>query len=394
MKLILLFIISSSLLSQSFLTFPNSIDLGNVSVGTLTIKHFEVKNETNDTFFIEKIKIVDEIPYSIFLKGNRINLEGNESLFRSFASESSNIIYPNQSFYVNFEIDSHYEDSISLSGGKLKAKIEFKYAKYGKDSLINHSFDVNFSCRIRKELFISNSGFIQDIHSCPNDEYSNSITRNLYLFNLQNGDAVLDSLKWWNGDTIVNFSGLMSNGIGTNDPKLINDSIPYKLQKNHSYNLSWFYKMLNLYDKKVFINAFITTFENKHFILSDSIEVRIHRKNEGVFQNNTFSTLKTKINQKTTNKNKFDIRGCSNNVLYLDSITFIDWQKDELQIYSDLGFPIRLDRGFNYSLSYDFTPKKTGETRGRIKAHFRDEAGNYFYRYCYLTTIVDDINDV
>ncbi len=212
-----------------------------------------------------------------------------------------------------------------------------------------------------------------------------------YLKNQLEGVAILDSLKWKGGDTIVNYYGLINDN-GFLVPKIINDSIPYKLLNSRLYSIGWYYKNIGFYEKKVYLNAYITTFENKHLILFDSIEVRIQQKNEGDF--NVIDRINAKINLKSSFKNKISINSCSNNILYLDSITFSDWSKDELQIYSDLGFPIRLDKGFNYSLSYDFTPKKTGETRGRIKAHFRDEAGNYFYRYDYLSTIVDDINDV
>ncbi len=140
MKLILLIlIISSNLLSQSRLTFPKSIDLGKVKVTSKLNTYFEVKNETNDTFYIENIKEKSSIPYEIWLKGKQFNL--NSRLY------TPNIIYPNQKLFFEYEINSNYEDSISLSGGKLKVEIEFQYIKYGKDSIINSSFDILFSCR-------------------------------------------------------------------------------------------------------------------------------------------------------------------------------------------------------------------------------------------------------
>ncbi|MCX6147384.1 MAG: T9SS type A sorting domain-containing protein [Candidatus Kapabacteria bacterium] len=386
MKLILLLIIlSSNLYSQSKLSIPESIDLGIVPVPSYKNFEYEVKNLTNDTFFIENVECLQ------FKASSFDNWLSSFELDNSFSAPI--LILPKQSIYFNFEIYASIEDSLSKNNIDLICKFRLSYVKYGTNKLLKDSTFLKYKCKtIKDSIFIVNSGLRNSERYCPEDLSNRVFADFLSLVNNFDKPAILDSLKWYGGDSLFNFYGLVK-GNGGNIPTVINDSIPYKINQGKSCILGFYCNTSKFYEKKAYINAYLTM-NDKKIVLFDSISIKIQPKHPLSFYINTFDYFKTKVNVKINVKEKMYLDNCSDKNFVLDSVTFNAWEKEELQIYSDFDIPINIEKGFGYYLNLNFKPKKPGVTKDKIYLHFKDENGNYLYRYNYLKTIVDDINDV
>ncbi|MCX6148041.1 MAG: T9SS type A sorting domain-containing protein [Candidatus Kapabacteria bacterium] len=371
---------------------PKSIDLGIVPVNYAQNYYFEIMNQTKDTFLINEVFAINDYLQDIWYKGNGIIVD------RTWSNDdvAPRIILPNESRAFTYQVRAMFLDSISLSGHKLKTDIYFKYSKIGSDSIATNLFSVYFNIKdIKDTIFSSYTGFSLDNYMCPNDQVSRIINNYLDIFNKYESSASLDSIRIFGGDSIVNFYGLINNNPNLQYPKISYDSIPFKIKSNKPSVIGWFFKPTGFYEKKAFIKMYVTSPDNKHLELLDSVYVRIKPTNEGIIENTVNTNpINAFVNKTISVKESFLLNGCSYNTIFLDSLSFTDWERDEINIYSDIGFPLKLETGFSYNLDLDFTPKKAGKTRGKIKAHFRDETGNTFFRYCYITTIVDDINDI
>ncbi|MCX6147287.1 MAG: hypothetical protein NTW25_08570 [Candidatus Kapabacteria bacterium] len=388
--ILIFFVFYINLYSQPRLTMPKSKDLGIIPVGTVKYDYFEIINESQDTFFIENVYKYDTNPYIIAYKGNYI---WSYDVWSS-SEVAPKIIFPGEKRAFTYECNSKYEDSISINGGKLKTKFEIQYVKYGTDNILKDTFSIYNTCKtIKDSIFISSSGYFAKTIACPNVNNNYIYQNYLLLYNKFEDFAILDSIEVSSIDSNLNFYGLINNDSNANYPKVKPDSFPFKFTNKRPALIGWYSSQYIKNNQKSFIKLFVSTNNNKQFTIIDSIILKINKSNEGIIQNNNYY-INSKLGITNQFQNKLSVSGCSFKNIILDSLSFTDWEKDELEIYNDLGLPLTLENGFYYNLSFNYTPKKTGKTRGKIKAHFRDETGNTFYRYCYLYTEVDDVNDV
>ncbi len=308
---------------------------------------------------------------------------------------SPKIILPNEKRLIPYEINSTYLDSVSLSGGKLNTGFYIEYHKYNSDSLQYGNVDISFSVLDFKNKIYSNcGGLAASFYRCPGSKYFQH-QGYITFYNTFANDIKIDSLKYWGGDSIVNFYGLVNNlhpDIGY--PKIEKDSIPYIVKHNSWFGIGWFAKNIGSFSKKAFLNVYVTDPNNQHIVLFDSIYVQFNSEH-GALIENIDNSLKAKLNQKLVKNEKIFVSTCSFNSHTLDSITQVGWGSSEFKIYSPVGsFPLKLESGFDYPINYEITPNKVGEVIGKFIAHFRDENNQYYYRYLVMkitTTGTDNV---
>ncbi|MCX6146159.1 MAG: hypothetical protein NTW25_02780, partial [Candidatus Kapabacteria bacterium] len=331
MKLILLLIIlSSNLYSQSKLSIPESIDLGILSSSFTQNYYFEIENNTKDTFLIHDIYSYNDYPKDILYKGNSITSD-----YTFFSSEHSpRVILPNEKRALTYTVTSFYEDSISLSGNRLKTDFYFNYKNINSDSMISHKLNIFY--RFKKDInkiVSTRTGFYLDLYMCPNSQIDRTFRNYLFLYNYFSLPATLDSVKIFGGDSIVNIYGLINNNPNIQYPNINYDTLPHILNK--SLYLGWYFKPTGFYEKKAFIKMYVTSPDNNHIELLDSVYVRIKPINEGFIENTVnVSPVKAKVNKTISVKESFLLNGCSYNTIFLDSLSFTDWERDEINIYS------------------------------------------------------------
>ncbi len=389
-SLIFLFIFSS--LFSSELTLPNPIDLGNMFVKYSSYNYFEIENNTKDTFFIKSIGTTTYYDKNINYKGNGLYSTG---IWQAL-DYSPKIILPNEKRVLSYEVHSSYEDSVSLNGGKLKSGFKVEYHKYNNDSLQIGYVSISFAVKKIKNKILSDFGGLTiGAYRCPSSNYI-LIHQYISFLNTFDNEIKADSVKYWGGDSVVNFYGIVNNlhpDIGY--PKIQFDSLPYIIKSNSSVNVGWYAKNIGLpYSKKVYLNVYITDANNQHIVLFDSIYVQFNSEH-GALIENIDNSLKAKLNLKLVKNEKIFISTCSFNSHTLDSITQVGWGNSEFKIYSPVGsFPLKLESGFDYPINYEITPNKVGEVIGKFVAHFRDENNQYYYRYLVMkitTTGTDDV---
>ncbi|MCX6148037.1 MAG: hypothetical protein NTW25_12450, partial [Candidatus Kapabacteria bacterium] len=377
--ILVFFIYSTCNLFASELTLPKPLDFGELCVLKSYNNYFDIENNTKDTFFIKSIGEIIKYDFNIYLDGNRLSSSGIwESL-----DYSPKIILPNEKRTITYKVIASYEDSVSLSGGKLNTGFKVEYHKYNSDSLQYGYINIIFSVKNIKNKILSNSGGLSNrAFRCPG-AYKYLNQQYITFYNTYDNDFKVDSLKFWGGDSIVNFYGLVNQKNPDNGyPNVEYDSLPYSLKGNSYVSIGWFAKNIGTsYSKKAYLNVYLTDSINKQIILYDSIYVSINSEHGALIENSD-NSLKAKLNQKLIKNEKIFVNVCSFNSHTLDSITQVGWDDSEFKIYSPLGnFPLKLESGFNYYINYEFTPNKVGEVIGKLIAHFRDENNQYYYRY-------------
>ncbi len=390
--ILLCFIYSSCYLYSSELTFPMPVDLGDVLVKLRLYNYFEIENKTKDTFFIKSIGIFTKYDYHIDFQGNGLY---STAIWQDL-NYSPKIILPNEKRVISYEVQSSFEDSVSLSGGKLNTGFRIEYHKYNNDSLQIGYVSISFAVKkIKNKILGDLGGLTISAFRCPGSQYFLN-QGYISFFNTFDKAIKADSVKYWGGDSIVNFYGIINHlhpNIGY--PKIQYDSLPYTAKSNSSVNVGWFAKDIGVpYSKKVFLNVYVTDPNNQHIVLFDSIYVNFNSEH-GALIENIDNSLKAKQNQKLVKNEKIFISTCSFNSHTLDSITQVGWGSSEFKIYSPVGsFPLKLESGFDYPINYEITPNKVGEVIGKFIAYFRDENNQYYYRYLVMkitTTGTDNV---
>ncbi len=384
-----LFILNYTFASE--LTFPIPINFGVVTPNTNFHGYFEIENNTKDTFFIKKIgNIFGLYPNDIYFKGNRIY---SSSIWEA-ESYSAKLILPNEKRAISYEIQSTYVDSISLSGSKLNTGFFIEYHKYNSDSILKGNINISFSVKKFKDtIFVNSSGLLLDVFRCPGSE--NFLHQSyIVVFNNFDKNAKVDSIKYWGGDSIVNYYGVINNlNRDISYPKIFYDSLPFVLKSNSIVSIGWYVNNIGYNSKKAFLNVYITDPNNKQIIIKDSLFVRF-KYEHGALIENIDHPIFAKIFEKKLMNESILISTCSFYKHTLDSITFVGWDKGVMKIVNPFGFPMKLESGFNYPLSYEFIPNKADTIIGKFVAHFRDENDIYYYRYVVVRTNTAGTTDI
>lgn len=170
----------SNLYADSRLTIPKDIDMGVIPIGIERDSYIEIKNNTKDTFMLDYINYYQQYSLNISFSGNYIY---SLNILRS-SDQSPILILPNEIRTFNYEIYSKFEDSVSLSGGKLKYFFDLGYYKYGTNKLIKDSFNMSFTCKnIIDSVFVISSGLRLDFYNCASNFSNTNIQDYLLLFN-------------------------------------------------------------------------------------------------------------------------------------------------------------------------------------------------------------------
>jgi hypothetical protein len=386
------------------LILPDVVDLGDwpidrdtsaFTVDPTISRPFHVYNMGKHPIFIQDVTTIfdNETVWRSF-KGPIYSLYGETVLGLS----PEQILEPGDSASYTISYRSGSIDSISESGGKLQARIVFKY-RY------NESFEIFTDTVILKVRNVpppskpfTTSFSVYEGRACS---YNLSAgfdpplrTHSIQIFNTSNKDIIIDSISSFTKGKNYRYGGLIANK-GRDvlyAPFLL---LPYHLKKDSSVSVGAEFKVQDYGLSQCFITVYCRyAGSDSIFILKDSINYMIRKLAPGYFYNTANTMIASKVGDVVNSSSSGKFAGfiaCTDEPLYLDSVTFSPWDKDEMYMLPRaFNLPTLLDPSFKYVAEVEFVAKMPGKKEGYSTAYFHTLQGESIIRRNFVQTFVTE----
>lgn len=386
-----------SVVSECKLSFPKEVDFGEVPAGNKSTPNnkmlsFEVVNNTLNIYTINDMKVKYIIPDSI-MSPNGVNGSGNVIGFipgHIVRYHNELKLYPGDKAFFPVAFMTSFVDDISKNGGFLEVLCLIFYKDMNSDTEIIDT--VRFRAKAIENSEVLTSGYyFNGVAYCPSEETKGvTFTRSsVNLINNTDTSIIIDSVSTKiEGDNIS-----ILGWYDSTHSQLINpDTVIVLPGKSIRYGIKI---GMNKFEESKFIITYYlrNSINNYSFTKTDST-VFVFRSSP---QNGKISSIRkefvaNKIGDNPINSEIY-ILTCNNINLTLTDI-FFDGEilPEEFSIPFLSNLPMFMNSDKMYSFNMSWSPKQTGDRRGKIFAKFIDENENVYYDGYHIRTYVGTTN--